>query len=69
MSHIPIKNKPNLVRDAKTGAIFNTDVASFILHKKEKEAKQQIQDNKKEINNIKSELIEMKEMLKTLLER
>ncbi len=69
MNHIPIKDKPNLVRDANTGAIFNTDVASFIIHKKEKEAKQQIEDNKKQINNIKSEIIEMKEMLKTLLER
>tara|TARA_B100000073_G_C23230734_1_gene370005 strand:+ start:79 stop:285 length:207 start_codon:yes stop_codon:yes gene_type:complete len=65
----PIHNKPNLVRDPSSGAIFNIDSAAFNVHKKEKESKEQIERNSKEINIIKSDVSEIKNMLKELLER
>tara|TARA_Y100001938_G_C7935164_1_gene351382 strand:+ start:47 stop:253 length:207 start_codon:yes stop_codon:yes gene_type:complete len=65
----PIQNKPNLVRDPSTGAIFNIDSSAFNVHKKEKESKEQIERNLKEINIIKSDVLEIKNMLKELLER
>jgi len=65
----PIKDKPNLVRDTKSGAIFNIDSAAFNLHKKEKESKEQIERNSKEINIMKNDVLEIKNMLKELLER
>ena len=69
MNSIKIENKPELIRDMKTGAILNTDIAAFNLHKKEKESKEQIKCNTKEINKIKGDLSEIKNMLKELLER
>ena len=65
----PIKDKPNLVRDPNSGAIFNIDKASFNIHKKEKELKEQTENNTKEINIIKDDIFQIKNMLKELLER
>jgi hypothetical protein len=69
MKLVRIKDKPNLVRDMNTGAILNTDVAGFELHKKENELKDQTKQNTKEINSMKSDISEIKNMLKEILER
>ena len=69
MNLVRIKDKPNLVRDTNTGAILNTDVDAFKLHKKEKELKEQTKQNTKEINSMKSDISEIKNMLKEILER
>ena len=69
MNTVKIENKENLVRDMNTGAILNTDIASFNLHKREKESKEQTKHNTKEINKINGDLSEIKDMLKELLER
>tara|TARA_Y100000034_G_scaffold116869_1_gene155733 strand:+ start:1872 stop:2084 length:213 start_codon:yes stop_codon:yes gene_type:complete len=62
-----IKDKPNLIRDAESGAILNTDINAFNLYKKEKELKEQIISNTNELNNIKNDLCDIKNMLKELL--
>ena len=69
MNAVKIENKENLVRDMNTGAILNTDIAAFNLYKREKELKEQTKHNTKEINKIKGDLSEIKNMLKELLER
>ena len=69
MKPVRIKDKPNLVRDMNTGAILNTNIAAFNIHKKEKELKEQTKLNTKEINIMKSDILEIKNMLKEILER
>jgi len=69
MKPVRIKDKPNLVRDMNTGAILNTNIAAFNIHKKEKELKKQTISNTKEINSMKSDILEIKNMLKEILER
>tara|TARA_Y100000034_G_C6788553_1_gene352876 strand:+ start:751 stop:960 length:210 start_codon:yes stop_codon:yes gene_type:complete len=69
MKLVKIKDKPNLMRDMNSGAILNTDIAAFNLHKKEKELKEQTKKNTIEINNMKSDISEIKNMMKELLER
>jgi len=69
MIPVRIKDKPNLVRDMNNGAILNTDVNAFNIHKKEKELKEQTILNTKEINSMKSDISEIKSMLKELVER
>ena len=69
MKPVRIKDKPNLVRDMNTGAILNTNIAAFNIHKKEKELKEQTKLNTKEINSMKSDILEIKNMLKEILER
>ena len=69
MKPVRIKDKPNLVRDMNTGAILNTNIAAFNIHKKEKELKEQTKKNTIEINSMKSDISEIKNMMKELLER
>ena len=57
------------MRDMNSGAILNTDIAAFNLHKKEKELKEQTKKNTIEINSMKSDISEIKNMMKELLER
>lgn len=63
---IPVQGHPNLYRDEKSGAIVNCDTSSYnqyvnSLHNRE------IQ--KKEIDNLKNEISEIKSLLKQLLEK
>ena len=63
---IPIKDHKNLYRDEKSGAIINTDTGGFNRYKKMKRFK----DNQKdEIDKIKEDISEIKELLKQFLQR
>jgi len=63
---IPVKGYPNLYRDEKTGAIVNCDSVSYNQHLISKK-KRELQQN--EINELKSEISEIKILLKQLLEK
>jgi hypothetical protein len=63
---IPVQGHPNLYRDEKSGAIVNCDNLSYnqyvnSLHNRETQ--------KKEIDNLKNEISEIKNLLKQLLEK
>ena len=63
---IPIKDHKNLYRDEKSGAIINTDTGGFNRYKKMKRFK----DNQKdEIDKIKEDISEIKELLKQFLQK
>ena len=72
MDLINIKGHKNLVRDLETGAILNTnhEVGLGIKHSKlvRQKAKEQLETNTSDINSIKSELTEIKTMLRTLID-
>ena len=72
MSLQPVKDYRNLARDTDSGAIVNIDRSAYLnaleRHKNKEKQKKTIQDNTKDINSIKSEISEIKTMLKTLIE-
>lgn len=54
-----IKNEPNLVRDEKSGVILNTNMADYnlILQKRK---------HREELDDLKSEIDELKALVKAL---
>ena len=63
---IPVKDHKNLYRDEKSGAIINTDTGGFNRYKKMKRFK----DNQKdEIDKIKEDISEIKELTETIFKK
>lgn len=61
---IPVKGHPNLFRDEKSGAIINKDNVAYeqyLLSRRKRDL------DKNQINELKSEIEEIKSMLKELL--
>ena len=71
MSLQQVKDHRELVRDTESGAIINVDRSAYLnaleRHKRIEKQKETIVNNTKDINSIKSEISEIKTMLKTLL--
>ena len=63
---IPIKDHKNLYRDEKSGAIINTDTGGFNRDKKMKLLKL---TQREEIDKIKEDISEIKDLLKQLLKK
>jgi len=72
MSLQQVKDHRELVRDTESGAILNIDRSAYLnaleRHKRVEKQKKTIEDNTKDINSIKSEITEIKTMLKILIE-
>ena len=70
MDLINIKGHKNLVRDLETGAILNTDSDTAIARKQLREKKQQereqLEKNTNDINSMKEEVTEIKDMVKQI---
>jgi len=61
---IPVEGNPNLFRDENTGAIVNCDASAYQQHLISKQRKSL---EKKEIEDLKSEISEIKLLLKQLM--
>ena len=70
---LKVEGHKDLVRDTSTGAILNTNRNAYLNYKKRlQEAQKQrdeIRNATREINTLKCEMHEIKDMLKTLLDR
>ena len=68
----PILGFDNLARDLETGAILNLDTNAALglklVKEKKRKEKEQLEKNTSDINSIKSEVSEIKNMLKILIE-
>lgn len=64
MTHIKVANEDHLYRDGDTGAIINTDRSAFEKYKK---SKQKFNRLETDLDSLKSELSEIKLLLKELL--
>ena len=68
----PIKGFDSLVRDLETGAVLNLDsnasLGLKLIKEKKRKEKEQLEKNTSDINSIKSEITEIKTMLKILIE-
>ena len=70
MAYAKVKGHSNLVRDLKSQAIINTDSDAYARYMTRK-AKQQKKDDEmrkvvREVNEIKTEMFEIKKMLKEI---
>tara|TARA_R100000152_G_scaffold1116_1_gene379 strand:+ start:105 stop:305 length:201 start_codon:yes stop_codon:yes gene_type:complete len=63
---IPVEGHKNLFRDEKSGAIVNTDTFGYSEYKRERVRKM---DEKKELDDMKRDIDEIKSLLKELTGR
>ena len=72
MELIQVKDYKHLSRDLETGAILNTDMKVAeglrLAKKNRQKTKDQLETNTNDINSIKTELTEIKTMLRTLID-
>ena len=70
---LQVEGHDDLVRDTQSNAIINKNKSAHLLAKQRAESAQRqrdaIRNANREINNIKSEMHEIKSMLKTLLDK
>ena len=71
--YLKIKGESSLVKDTQTGAILNVDRSAWQAARDRANAAQKSRDEirtqAREINNLKCEMHEIKDMLQTLLDR
>ena len=71
--YIKVQGHASLVRDTRTNAVINKDKNAYNIAKRRAEEAQRQRDEirgaTREINNLKCEMHEIKDMLKTLLDR
>ena len=71
--YLKVDGHQDLVRDTRTGAILNKNKNAYLSYKKRVQAAQRQRDEirsaTREINNLKCEMHEIKDMLKTLLDK
>ena len=70
MAQVKVQGYSSLVRDTKSNAIVNTNVSDYQLYmqriKSREKQGDQIRNACKEINNLKQELFEIKQLIKEL---
>ena len=73
MSHIKVEGHTNLVRDIRSNAIVNNNKSEFQMymkrHKERNEQGDKMRNVCKEINSLKAEFREIKELLTKVLEK
>ena len=71
--YLQVEGHDDLVRDTESNAIVNRNKGTYLLAKQRAQNAQRqrdaIRNANREINNIKSEMHEIKSMLKTLLDK
>ena len=70
MSRLKVQGYDSLVRDTRSNAIVNTSTSEYTIYMQRVKAREkqgdQIRNAVKEINNLKSELREIKDLIKGL---
>lgn len=65
MNHLKVKDQDHLYRDVNSGAIINTDNSAF---EKYKRSKLKFQNMEHELDYLKGEISEIKNLLKQLIQ-
>ena len=72
-THVQVESFPDLVRDKSSNAIINTNRSAYDQAKKRakeaQEARDEIRDATRQINNIKSEIHAIKNLLQQLVSK
>ena len=73
MAKLKVQGHDSLVRDTRSSAIVNTNVTEYQLYMKRLHARKdhsdQIKDACREINSLKQEMIEIKNLIKELVNK
>ena len=73
MSKLKVEGFESLVRDVKSNAIINTNVSEYQIYMKRIRAREkqgdEIRNAVKEINNLKAELREIKNLIKEVVKK
>jgi len=73
MSKVKVEGHSDLVRDINSNAIVNTNETEFMAYMKRYKAREKnndiLRDTVKEINTLKSELFEIKKLLKEVINK
>ena len=73
MTKLKVQGYENLVRDTRSNAIINTNVSEYQIYMKRVRAREQqgdeIRSAVKEINNLKAELREIKNLIKEVVKK
>tara|TARA_B100001996_G_C18554681_1_gene552261 strand:+ start:185 stop:406 length:222 start_codon:yes stop_codon:yes gene_type:complete len=73
MARLKVEGYDNLVRDVSTSAIVNTSASDYQIYMQRRQAREkqgdQIRGAVKEINTLKKELREIKELIKEVIKR
>ena len=73
MAKLKVEGFDSLIRDTKSNAIINTNVTEYQLYMKRLKARQQdtnqIQNACREINSLKQEMIEIKNLIKEMVNK
>ncbi len=67
--HVKIMNEPNLVRDIASGAVLSIGNSDIDSYKKRKAAACLIQTTVEDINSLKTEMHEIRQLLVRILNR
>ena len=62
-------DEENFIRDRKTTAVLNTDIEALAAYKKERERRVRVESVVEEVESIKNDLSQIKELLSTLVNR
>jgi len=70
---IKVQHNESLIRDSRSGAIVNNNQSEYQMYMRRVKAREnnlnQMKDMCREINNLKAELFEIKDILKTLCDK
>lgn len=66
---LQIKDYPDFVKDTYTNAILNCNYAALAERKKQKQLESNISSLNSDVNNVKNELSEIKQLLTLLLNK
>ena len=73
MAKLKVEGHDSLIRDTRSSAIINTNVTEYQLYMKRLQARQshsdQIKDACREINSLKQEMMEIKNLIKELVNK
>ena len=69
MSYIKVKEHKNLVRDSRSKAILNTDMSALLKKRRDKEVNVTLTSLTQEVNIIKNEFQEIKNLLKQIAKK
>lgn len=67
--YVPVEGNPNLVRDMKSKAIINTNAEALQAYKKARAHRQRLDSMMDEFEEMKSDLSDIKNLLKALVEK
>jgi len=64
-----VKDAPGLVRDMSNQAVLNTDISALEAYKRKRNKQQEIDEVISDINNMKSDIDQIKSLMLRLLEK